>query len=290
MSSLEPLLLHAWNNWWSEFRRCRRNASKGTVHQVRVESRRVLAILVVFDAGGYQHIRPVRKVVKATLDALSKVRDTHVQLDGAKDLVKRHQAAQPFIEHLERRERRFRRSARAALRSMHAKPATRACKRLAHAEATDSPVAASLLAAPAMAGAWEDVEERLRDVDVRDPHTIHRVRVALKSVRYMIEAGIGLEALDPRLQVFDGAEVVEAVRRMGRLHDTDTLLARLEAFAAKDASRAEAVASMHATLSRRRGQLLRGVLVDLPMLRRIHADAPGGRAASVSHAPQRRGR
>jgi len=290
MPSLESLLLDAWNKWRPEFRRCRRSASTGPVHRVRVESRRVLAILALFDTGGYGHVRPVRKVVKATLDALSKIRDAHVQLDDAKTLVKQHQAAQPFIDHLDRRERRLRKSARGALRSIHVKPATRACKRLAHAYAADSPTAASRLARPAMAGAWEDVEGRLQDLDTRDTHTIHRVRVALKNVRYMLEAGIGLQALEPRLKVFDGAEVVETVRRMGRLHDADMLLARLDAFVAKQTSRAEAVASMHEALTRRRGQLLRRVLVDVQMLRRIHGETRRTRAASVSHAPQHRGR
>lgn len=290
MSSLESLLLDAWNTWRHEFRRCRRSVSKGAVHQVRVESRRVLAILALFDAGGHGHIRPVRRVVKATLDALSKVRDAHVQLADARDLVKEHPAAPPFIDYLDRRERRLRKSARVALRSIHVQPATRASKRLAHADAADSPAAAGRLTRPAMAGAWEDVEERLQDLDTREPDTIHRLRVALKSVRYMLEAGIGLDTLDPRLKAFDSAEVVDAVRRMGRLHDAETLLARLDAFAAKGASRAEAVASMHEALMRRRGQLLRGVLVDVPMLRRIHADSRRPRAASAAHAPQRRGR
>src|SRR5688572_13816920 len=215
MPSLESLLLDAWNNWRAEFRRCRRSVSTESVHRVRVESRRILAILALFDAGGYGHTRPVRKVVKATLDALSKVRDAHVQLDDAKDLVKKHETAKPFIEHLDRRERRLRKSVRAALRSIRVKPATRACKHLAHAEAAASPSAARRLATPAMAGAWEGVEERLQDLDTRDSHAIHRVRVALKNVRYMLEAGFGLDALDPELKVVDGANVVEAVRRMG---------------------------------------------------------------------------
>jgi CHAD domain-containing protein len=293
MSTLESLLRGAWHDWRRQFRRCRRTASTKAVHQARIESRRVQTILSLFDAGGYRHTRPIRKVVKATLEALSELRDIHVQLRAARELVEEHPLARPFLDQFARRERRVRTSARAALRRIRIKPATRACRRLAHAAAADSPAAVRRAARRAMIEAWKAVEDRVREVDTSDPHTIHRVRVGLKTVRYMLDAGIGLKTLAPRLEALDGAEVADAVRRMGELHDAEMLSSRLTAFAGRRPANAAAVASAQATLKHRHDQLLRQVMADLPVLRRIHVRTGEPRvrdAASARQAPQRRGR
>src|SRR6185369_7398893 len=50
LPSLESLVLDTWKGWLEEFQRCRRHASTPAVHHVRVESRRVLAVLALFDA------------------------------------------------------------------------------------------------------------------------------------------------------------------------------------------------------------------------------------------------
>jgi CHAD domain-containing protein len=292
MSSLESLLLGAWHDWRRWFRRCRRTASRKAVHQTRVQSRRVLAVLSLFDAGGYRHTRPIREVVTATLHALSELRDIDVQLRDARTLAEAHPLAHPFSDHLRRRKRRLRKAARASLRRIHIKPAAHACKRLARADAADSPAAAERTARPAMMGAWDEVEDRLRKLDAADAHSIHRVRVALKNVRYMLESGLGLDWLDPRLEAVDGAALVDAVHRMGQLHDIDMLSSRLDAFANKRAANAAAVASVQAAVRHRQDELLREVTDDLPMLHRIHASPsePRGRhAASARHTPQRRG-
>jgi CHAD domain-containing protein len=290
LPSLEPLVLDTWRGWLHEFHRCRRHASAPAVHHVRVESRRAMAVLALFDTDGHPETRRVRKAVKATLDALSKLRDAHVQRAGAKKLIGKHPAARPFIKYLDHRERRLREAVSADLDRVHVRAASRACTRLAHDGAHRTPVVVARMARQAIAAAWDEVEERMQALDAADSRTIHRVRVALKRVRYMLEAGLGVDALDPRTKALDAAELADSVHRMGRLHDTETLLERLDTFARKGASEAVAVASLHATLSRRRGQLLRGVMADVPMLRAIHASPRRSRAALASQAPQRRGR
>jgi|KBSMisStandDraft_5_1062788.scaffolds.fasta_scaffold15832_3 CHAD domain-containing protein len=291
LPSLESLVLDTWKGWLEEFQRCRRHASTPAVHHVRVESRRVLAVLALFDADARHETKTVRKAVRATLHALSKLRDVHVQRDGTKALIDGHPDARLLLEYLDRRERRLRKAALAELDRVSVDAATRVCKRLARQSAHRTPVAADQVARTAIAAAWTEVERRMQALDAADGRTIHRVRVALKCVRYILEAGVGIDALDPRVKALDAAELADSVRRMGRLHDTETLIARVDAFAAKKASRARAVASLRSALSRRRGQLRRRVMADVPMLQRIRVGPPSeALGALASEASQRRGR
>ena len=290
LPSLESLVLGTWKGWVDEFERCRRHAPAPAVHNVRVQSRRVLAVLALFDADARHATKPVRKAVRATLNALSKLRDVHVQLDGTKELIAGHPDAWVLLAYLDRRERRLRKAAFADLDRVSVKAATRACKSLAHKSQGRTPVEVDGMARIAIAAAWTQVERRLQALDPADSRTIHRLRVSLKCVRYMLEAGVGIDALDPRLEALDAAELVDSVRRMGRLHDTETLIARIDAFAAKEASRGRAVGSLRSALSRRRGQLLRRVMADVPALQDVQVGPSGTRAPLTSEAPQSRGR
>ncbi len=268
--------------------------SDPAVHRLRVESRRVMAVLALAGPDRHHHTRPVRKVARAALEALSALRDAHVQIGSAKELAEKYPDARPFVRYLNRRERRLRKAAAADLRDIHVHRAGRACASLARAaddQASASAAWAERSAGPAIAAAWDEVEERLKVIDAADLRTIHRLRVALKRVRYMFEAGDGVGGLDPRIEALRAADLVAAVRRMGRLHDVETLVERADAFAGKRTGNADAVASLRDLLVRRRTRLLRQVMADLPLLRRgVQTDARRPPAASARQTPQRRGR
>jgi CHAD domain-containing protein len=132
----------------------------------------------------------------------------------------------------------------AALNPVLATPARRRAKRTAVLEAVEM--------------AFQRVVERRRTIDPNDMATIHRMRVAFKKFRYMVEA------LAPILKE-PTAKQLKAMNAfqdsMGAIQDVEVLLGSLQAFAQKSAETSkETLAAVNRELFRQRDGLVEGFL------------------------------
>jgi CHAD domain-containing protein len=243
-------------------RRCQRRFSPAAVHDSRVETRRMEALLeLVSELVNPSPIKKARRGLKAHLDALDRLRDTQVQLSYLARWRRRFAAARLFAAHLEERERRRAAKARRHVRAI--KPARlnrlterilRALLRRAKDTSREEVWAIALQAAETAFGEVKRLRDRL---DAAHPETIHRMRIAFKRFRYMVEAMAPVLTGVSKAQL---AAMHEFQATMGRIQDLEVLGADFEAFAKKHDLADETARPFRAWLQRRQAALIQQFL------------------------------
>lgn len=260
---LRRSLKKQWRDYRNDFARCRREFSEKSVHQFRIESRRLLSTLSVLRAIiPRQHLNTTHRALKKRLRVFARLRDTHVQLLTVEELTREFPQLAPFRRHLAKREQRLtkrvgRKLKRTGLRSVD-KPVAAIGKELHRLRADrdqEQKEHASVMAA--LEASFDSVVARFRAIDPSDPATIHRTRVAFKEFRYMTEA------LQLMLSGGSGS-VIGRMRdyqaRMGEIQDATVLRASLEKYLAKGEAPMPDAARIRAELERRKAALLTAFL------------------------------
>lgn len=225
-----------------QLKRCLRRREVDAVHDLRVESRKLLTWLNLFRALGLgKTVRPARRPVRRLLHGLAPLRDTQVLLEYLQEIPKTLRAeVQPLRRRLLREartlEQRVRRRCGQVSIDRVARCVHRALKDLKRLERERDD--ANVLP-PAVAG-WfsgliRQAELALRHTRLERPATVHQLRLSLKRVRY------GTEALSPLL-CRNGAGFLRELRRwqslLGKIQDVEMFLARLDSEALKHPGRA----------------------------------------------------
>ncbi len=188
--SLLPDSLHIrWDKYKAELKNCRREFSEEAVHDFRVAARRLLAFLdilrvVMQDPG----IKKTRRILKDQLDNLDDLRNAQVLLADISEAIHEAPELQPYQDYLQRREKKLLRTARKKIKSLEISTLSKRIKKLNQKLGAfmQADLDASLFSA--VDEAYITVIQRYELVDSSQPVTIHRVRLAFKKFRYMIEA------------------------------------------------------------------------------------------------------
>jgi CHAD domain-containing protein len=269
--SLGRLLLalrKQWKRYRKELKRAQKKVSEKAIHDSRVGTRRLLAILDLL-AGFLPH-RKVKKIsdaLKQHLDSFDDLRDSHVQLRLVGKMKRKFTAARDFEDYLSAREKRF---ARRTSKQLHkiktgrlgklvgeclneVEQKWRNCKQQ---NANDRLFRA-------LHGAFQRTS-RLRDqIDARDTKTIHCTRVAFKRFRYMVEA------LADNLRFADERRL-EAMHdyqgRMGDIQDVQVLLAAVDKYLCKHETDPRAASRFRKELLRQREELVKRYLAQAAAL------------------------
>lgn len=186
------LLLEALENRWktylAELKRCRAEFSNEAVHDLRVALRRLLSLIQLLNSiEPRPRLRKLSRALKTQLDEFDELRDTQVMLAEISETIQDLPGLEPLQLHLERVERRLLKDLRKKLRKLDLKELTRRIRK-AHDSLTaeeKADAAASILGS--VDDAFLVARQRLERVDPSRPATIHRVRVAFKKFRYMVE-------------------------------------------------------------------------------------------------------
>ena len=264
---LRPYLIASLEDGWRRFRkrlkRCQEDFSEKAVHESRVESRRLLSIFELLGALTVsRRSEPVRRNLKRYLDTFDELRDTHVQLMFIAERVVDFPELRAFRDALRKRERRcikrtareirrtkmsaLRRSVQAMARELQRPPGAARRTRLSLGRIVR-----------VVERAWARVAALHRRVDPANTASIHRVRIAFKQFRYMIEAvapllpGANKRYLE-RLRTFQS--------RMGDLQDAEVLLATVEKFESKRKIDAVVADVFRKEFLRRRQRLIQAYL------------------------------
>jgi CHAD domain-containing protein len=207
--------------------RGQREFSEKAVHDLRVETRRLLALLDVLFALQFPGpLKKIRKVFKKRLDAFDELRDTHVQLTLLKLLCREIPAARELHALLCRRQRRLTNELR---KEVHATKDASWERRLKTVEeelrGSDGKMAneaTRLAILAAVREAFDQVVALRQRICADRSATIHRTRVAFKRFRYMCEL---LCAYLPELKAEDLGRMREYQAMMGNIQDIVVLLA-----------------------------------------------------------------
>ena len=238
--------------------RCREKFSESAVHELRIQTRRLLALLDLLQALHPElSLRKTRKMFKRRLDAFDALRDTQVQLLLLKALRTDFPEVRELDAWLRRREGKLIVDLRKGIRA--AKPARleKRLKALEKALRKFSPLPASSETPPPFRTALEDafaaVVTLRSAVRRRNTATIHRTRIAFKRYRYMAEL---LRAYLPGAT----SELLLRMRgyqtHMGDIQDMEVLLAGLALAEKKDRLEAAPGRRLRFAVARRRNQLV----------------------------------
>lgn len=256
---LAAMLRRQHRRWAAAGDRCRRDFSKRSVHEVRVQGRRLLALLelvrIILPPG---QVDAVAATIKSGIRQFGRLRDVQIQRQLVKSLAGGRRDLEPLSQHLKKRESRLlKRLERATEDFDHEavdreiKDLVRALKRTASDREQASRQPRLVLAAVTAAFCW--VRSLQRRVDVQRPETLHRVRIAFKRFRYMVESLLKEAPLISRDRV---VAMRKFQTRMGDVQDLEILLRRIGKFIAKHPEQADAMARIEQRVQARRARLV----------------------------------
>jgi CHAD domain-containing protein len=238
LTDFRALMLNSLQDRWQSFRtelkRCRKKYSEEAVHDLRVATRRLISTLDLVDRIHPEaNLRKARRALKRQLDMFGPLRDVQVQLLTIDKMLLSFPELQEFDNFLAKRERKLmqhlgmelkrvktgkiRKSIVVAARQLEALPDTPAVQQEKRAEAI-----------LAIEMAFNRVVERKHVITPTDGPSIHRMRVAFKKFRYMVESlaplrGRPISKQLKAMNAFQGS--------MGDIQDAEVLLSNMQAYA-----------------------------------------------------------
>ena len=260
-----------WRRYRKRLKRCQKHFSEDAVHDVRVETRRLLSTIELLCAFVPEHdILKARRALKHHLDTFDQLRDTQVQLGYVGRMAGAFPDAHVFYDWLRDRKTHFTRTTRKAVKRIKTKRLGRCLaafeREIRLQRKRISRERAFAIVQRAIKQAFARVAQRCRHVRADDTRTIHRTRIAFKHFRYMIEA------LAPLLPA-----VTEDHRRalrgyqcmMGDIQDMEVLLAALDKFVQKEEVNVASARRLKKELVRWRRMLIQIYLNAAARLRRF---------------------
>jgi CHAD domain-containing protein len=289
LENLGGALKKQWKRYRKGLNRCQQRFSEKAVHNSRVETRRLLALvelLAGFLTPGRVH--KIQLALEQYLDTFGDLRDTQVQMQTVSEMRRTFDAARPFCDYLRKRETRFARQSRKAIKRVKTRRLARLVtaarlelrqgrRQLSRAETT-----ARLLGS--LSGAFRATCGLRDQIDAADTRTIHRTRVSFKKFRYMLEA---LAECVPDRHWPPLAQLREYQTLMGNIQDAEVLGKTYHKFQGKAKQTTTPDRQFQNALARRRKEFIRIYLRAADQLRQFWP--PSGRPTETRTARRRPG-
>jgi CHAD domain-containing protein len=258
LQHLGDSLNRQWRRYRKRLKRCREQFSENAVHDVRVETRRLLSTLELLGAFiPERDIKKVRRALKRHLDTFDQLRDTQVQLTYVGRMAGTFPDAHAFYDWLRDRKARFTRTTRKAVKQIKTKRLGRCLaafeKEIRLRRKRIPRERAFAIVQRAINQAFARVAQLCRHVRADDTKSIHRTRIAFKHFRYMVAA---LAPLLPAVTE-DHRRAMRAYQcMMGDIQDMEVLLAALDKFVQKEGVNAASARRLKKELVRWRRLLI----------------------------------
>jgi len=240
-------------------RRCRREFSAEAVHDARVHCRRLIARLVLVEVAiSPAGLHAVLRSLKRLLKSLGELRDVQVQKLALRAELSRHPEVGGLWIELGRREQELIRSASRFVAGFK----TAKLRRRLEALQAELKNPAARLAAKSVLGdsiiratqqAFDEVVQHARAISRDDVSTVHRVRIAYKKFRYMVESLPATVGRPSEAQLSDMAEYQQV---MGSIQDVKVLLGFLAGYTALRPEVSSSLEPFRQTLLDRRSRLV----------------------------------
>lgn len=222
-----------WHRFQAQLRRTRRSSTEGSVHDLRVSMRRLMATAdMIRTLIPDQGLAKTRRSLRKHLKAFNHLRDTHIQILALRALAREFPPLRPLGTELRRREAKLIRAARGTIASINPPHLERS---LADASVRLGALLrlsgvgdiARATAVGAMGAAFARAFELRQQVNPGDPSSIHRLRVAFKKCRYMVEV---LRPLLPGVDARFLKSLNAYQTRMGEVQDMEVVMATVNSF------------------------------------------------------------
>jgi len=188
----QKILLEAlearWKNYRVELKRCRVEFSNEAVHDLRVATRRMLALIKMLNSiSPRPRLQKLTRIFKGQLDEFDDLRDTQVILAELSEILQEFPQLQDFQKHLRFAEEKMLRVLRKKIKKMEMTEVTKRVRKTHESFEAESLEDLEAQVMQAVDDACLLARQRLVWVDPARSTTIHRVRVAFKTFRYMVE-------------------------------------------------------------------------------------------------------
>lgn len=188
----KPLLLESLDTRWKKFRAewktCRNEFSEEAVHDLRVATRRLLALFdLLRSISQHKRIQRIRRILKEQLDDLDDLRDTQVLLADISEFIQEVPDLQPFQKQLQKNEKKLLRQARKLIRSREISGLKRQIEKVRGMMAALSEETLHEQILAAADERFGRVLQAYSAMDTENIPSIHHLRVAFKKFRYTVE-------------------------------------------------------------------------------------------------------
>jgi CHAD domain-containing protein len=249
----------AWRSYRRAFLRCRKKLSRATVHELRVETRRLLALVELYDPSltGEAPVE-ISLSVKPPFKTSGRLRDTQVMLANVEQRRRRFPETRHFRKELLRREKHLRRQLERKLRRTRLKSLKRRLDALSRGLRTGLRQAGGRHRAwgrllKGVDRAFAGAVANRRSITLTKPRTVHRTRVAFKKFRYLVEQ---LRPWIPRAGAGRPGQLRRYQKLMGDIQDCETLLAALDKFMREEKSETRRLRKFRTKVERDHARLM----------------------------------
>ena len=239
MMAKTNLLSNSFDERWKKYRAqlkvCKREFSEEAVHDLRVATRRLLAVLDLLRAlDPHPRIQKTRRALKNQLDEFDDLRDVQVMLVDASEAVANFPELKPFEKWLLDREKRLLRKARKQIVESKSSDLEKRVEKI-HASIQNNARGRGFQARllEAVDNAYLRAMQAYGQVDASQSATIHRLRIVFKKFRYLIEIAHPFlkKYPDSHLERMHGYQ-----SKMGLIQDVEIFLNNLKEFGEGTAS------------------------------------------------------
>jgi CHAD domain-containing protein len=177
-----------WKKYRSELKRCRLEFSNEAVHDLRIAARRMLAILQLLNSiSPRPRLQKMSRAFKDQLDEFDDLRDTQVMLAEISESMRELPQLQKLQHRLQKDEVNLLGVLRKKLKSVDLSGIEERLRKTRESIESDTSRTLSSQILQAVDDAFLLTRQRTHWIDPAQPATIHRVRLAFKVFRYMVE-------------------------------------------------------------------------------------------------------
>jgi len=222
-SSISPInqfLLEAlderWKNYRSELKRCRTEFSNEAVHDLRASARRMLAFLQLLNyISPRPRLQKLNRAFKDQLDEFDQLRDTQVILADISETLQELPQLQEFHVYLEDVEKGLLKILRKKLKVIDLFDVSKRIRRMHESLKPESDDNLIVPILQTVDDAFLATKQQRNWINPAQATTIHRVRIAFKTFRYMVEI------IHPLLNDFPP-------ENLGRMHHYQSLMGEIQ--------------------------------------------------------------
>jgi CHAD domain-containing protein len=214
-----------WKNYRAQLKRCRAEFSNEAVHDLRTATRRMLAFIRLLNSiSPRPRLQKLNRAFKDQLDEFDGLRDTQVILAEISETLHELPQLEEFRGHLQEIERTLLKTLRKKLKVIDLFEVSKRIRRMRESlKVETSPELASEIFA-AVDDAYLITKQRQNWINLAQASTIHRVRIAFKTLRYMIEV---VHPLLPDFPPDNLKQMHDYQSLMGEIQDVEIIMQAL---------------------------------------------------------------
>jgi len=205
-----------WKNYRAELKRCRTEFSNEAVHDLRVSARRMLAFIQLLNTiSPRPRLQKMNRAFKEQLDEFDQLRDTQVILAELSETLQELPQLHEFHDYLQEVEKGLLKTLRKKLKVIDLFDVSKWIRRMRESLKEESDSQLTLPLFQAVDDAFLATKQRQNWITPAAATTIHRVRIAFKAFRYMVEI------VNPLLNDFPP-------ENLKRMHDYQSLMGEIQ--------------------------------------------------------------